>query len=135
MLMKYRNATMKRNRDPFGFDDLFGIFGDEHFDKLWKTTVTTTNVGHTATESDHNLIVTFDLPGVARKDLNVSYTGQRLIIRSKRDGDAGDTIRSWDLSPMYDIKSMLATLKDGVLTVTVLKRQVVSADETQIEVK
>jgi HSP20 family protein len=86
-------------------------------------------------ESNGSYLFKGDVPGVAEKDIEITRTGNRLLISGKRDSEKeekGDTFytcersygsfsRSFTLPDGVDIENIAAELKDGVLTVTVPK--------------
>src|SRR5262245_43358340 len=76
-----------------------------------------------------------DVPGVKESDLDVTLTGNRLTISGKREAERkeqtetyyayersyGDFTRAFTLPDGIDTNSVVADLKDGVLTVSVRK--------------
>ncbi|MFP2896619.1 Hsp20/alpha crystallin family protein [Corallococcus sp. 4LFB] len=77
-----------------------------------------------------------DLPGVKQEDLDVSVTGQRLIISGKRDEEKreegeryftyershGGFSRTFTVPEGVDVDRVSAELKDGVLVLRIPKR-------------
>ncbi len=77
-----------------------------------------------------------DVPGMKEKDVEVSFTGNRLTIGGKREEEKreenatycscersyGSFTRSFTLPSGTDVARAAADIKDGVLTVTVPKR-------------
>jgi len=88
-----------------------------------------------------------DLPGVSEEDVEISMTGNRLIISGKREAEtseASDTyfttertygsfVRAFTLPDASDMDRVSASLADGVLSVTVPRKP--EARPTRIEVK
>lgn len=78
-----------------------------------------------------------DLPGIKESDVEVTLTGNRLAITGKRElekQDSGDTFYTYErsfgsfqrvfaLPDGLDTEHVIAELKDGVLNVTIPKRQ------------
>jgi HSP20 family protein len=78
-----------------------------------------------------------DLPGVDRKDLEVSMTGSLLTIKGEKKADmdsgkrkffrretwVGSFMRTIDLPSDVDPEKVSAELKDGVLSVRIAKRE------------
>ena len=76
-----------------------------------------------------------DVPGMKEKDVEVSFTGNRLTLSGKREEERreeketyfatertyGEFTRTFTLPAGTDVEHVLADLKDGVLTVTVPK--------------
>lgn len=77
-----------------------------------------------------------DLPGIQEKDIEVSFTGNRLTVSGKREEEKreeketffscersyGSFSRSFTLPAGVDAGKAMADLKDGVLTITVPKK-------------
>ncbi|HEX3854160.1 MAG TPA: HSP20 family small heat-shock protein [Polyangiaceae bacterium] len=77
-----------------------------------------------------------DLPGVEESDLDISVTGNRLIVNGKREAEAtkesdrfyayersyGSFSRAFTLPEGADTERVTADLKNGVLTLTIPKR-------------
>ncbi len=98
-------------------------------------------------ETGEEYVVLADLPGVDKKDLEVSVTGSLLSIkgdkREERSGDkrrffrreawSGSFKRTIDLPAAIDPERMSAELKDGVLAVKVAKRE--EAKTRRLDVK
>ncbi len=86
---------------------------------------------------DGNYIITAELPGVERKDIEISVEGDSLLIKGEKklnrteqnDGFlmteriAGSFQRSFHLGEQVDRESINATFKDGVLVVTMRKTE------------
>ncbi len=104
-------------------------------------------------ESDTEVVVEAELPGIAREDISVRYHDGRLILEGQReevretgpeDGKAaagswlrrervvGRFHRSFDLSEGVDSSAIKAECKDGILTVVLPKLE--KAQPRQIEV-
>ncbi|KYF61951.1 hypothetical protein BE11_50145 [Sorangium cellulosum] len=76
-----------------------------------------------------------DLPGIQEKDVDVSFTGNRLTVSGKRENERreeketyfscerayGSFSRTFTLPAGVDTEKAAANLKDGVLTITVPK--------------
>lgn len=77
-----------------------------------------------------------DLPGIAEKDIEISLTGNRLVVSGKREMEKREAKENWyayereygsfsrafTLPEGIDAEHVTADLKDGVLTLTVAKR-------------
>jgi len=99
-------------------------------------------------EHEDEYLVVADLPGVEKKDLEVSVTGSLLSIkgdkREDRDGDkrkffrreswVGSFKRTINLPSLIDVDKMSAELKDGVLTVTIAKREEAKTRRLEVQV-
>lgn len=105
-------------------------------------------------ESDNDMIITAELPGVDQKDVEVSLSGRHLTIKGEKRSEKEETQeagkgrvyhrsertygsfhRSILLPFDVDPSSMSATFRDGVLTVTAQKPAEMRSTATKIEVK
>ena len=98
-------------------------------------------------ETSESYVLKADLPGIAEKDLSVKVVDNRLSVEGTREtedtkeGEKYHTIerhfgsfhRSFDLPQSVDAESVEATLKEGVLTLTLPKK--VEVQPRTIEVK
>jgi HSP20 family protein len=88
-------------------------------------------------ETEEEYLVIADLPGVDRKDLEVSVTGSLLSIKGDKKAEkesdkkrifrketwVGSFSRTIDLPAQIDAGKIGAELRDGVLTVRIAKRE------------
>jgi HSP20 family protein len=96
-------------------------------------------------EKDNTYVVALDLPGVDRESLDISIDQDRLSISGSRtieDGDErrterprGRFIRRFSLPATIDQQGITADYKDGVLHVTLPKRQARQAQRVEIKVQ
>ncbi|HOB73971.1 MAG TPA: Hsp20/alpha crystallin family protein [Phycisphaerae bacterium] len=97
-------------------------------------------------EDGNNLFLEAELPGVAREDLEISAAGNELTIRGRRNPCQGENLvyhrqergygefsRVLTLPVEVDTDKIEATLRDGVLTLTLPKAE--AAKARKIEVK
>lgn len=96
-------------------------------------------------ETEQTYVVAADVPGVEEKDLEVTVEKNVLTIRGKTqpapegyqlayaEYNAADYERHFTLGDQVDTENIEAQLKDGVLTLTLPKRQEVVA--RQIDIK
>jgi HSP20 family protein len=87
-------------------------------------------------ETENAYVFKADLPGMKEKDVEVSFTGNRLTLSGKRDEEKreerenyfacersyGSFTRSFTLPAGTDTAGASADLKEGVLTITVPKK-------------
>ncbi len=103
-----------------------------------------------AYETDDGLVVEAQLPGFAKDDVTVTLEQGKLSIRAelqaqpddgaeqdgrryfRRERRLGAVSRTFGIGESYDPDSVSATLKDGVLTLTIAK--VAAAQPKQIEI-
>jgi HSP20 family protein len=97
-------------------------------------------------EEGDNLFLEAELPGVARDDLEISAVGNELTLRGRRNPRQGENLvyhrqergfgeftRVLTLPVEVDTDKIEATLRDGVLTLTLPKAE--AAKARKIEVK
>lgn len=85
-------------------------------------------------ETDAALVLTAEVPGLAREAITIAVHDGRLIVEGRREGGpAGDTYhrlerghggftRTFALPPTADAERISAELSEGVLTITVPRR-------------
>jgi HSP20 family protein len=96
-------------------------------------------------EREHAYVVALDLPGIDRDSLNISLDQDRLSIRGSRTIEEGDErraerprgrfIRRFGLPATIDQQGITADYKDGVLRVTLPKRQARQAQRVEIKIQ
>ncbi len=87
-----------------------------------------------AYDAGESLVLRADVPGVAEKDFNITLTADSLTLSGERktavpegysvqrqERPAAKFSRSWTLPYKVDAEKTSATLKDGVLTITLAK--------------
>jgi HSP20 family protein len=98
-------------------------------------------------ESDNDLTVRVDLPGIDPKDLDISVSGETLTIRGEKKQDVADEGQHWQrverrygsfqrsvrLPSTVDCEKVEASYKDGVLSVKVAKKE--GAKPKRIDIK
>lgn len=98
------------------------------------------------TEDAQKVLIRADLPGVKQEDLEVKVEGNILYLSGKRESATeestegrtyterctGSFFRSFRLGPQVNAEGIQATLKEGVLTVELPKRE--EAKPRQIQV-
>jgi HSP20 family protein len=84
-------------------------------------------------QDDKSWTVTLDVPGVAREDLAINIEGA--VVRIETKGEARRQYKAaYELPQEIDVDATTAKLENGVLTLTLAKKQPVS-NARQIEVK
>jgi len=136
------SSPVLRNRF-FDTDPFFRVFED------WFTWTPTSRVSVDVVENEGNYTLSAELPGVDKKDLKVTVENDTLTIEaeksssheSKKDGRChsersyGKFSRSFTLNGQVDAEKIDAEYKDGVLTLTLPKREEVKAREVTVKVK
>jgi HSP20 family protein len=140
-------AAMRRQMEEM-FEDLPGL---GRFSKPTANGMLTPRVD--ISETDKELRLTAELPGVEQKDISVTLTGDVLTIKGEKRTES--ETKSGDKEPMYhrversygsfqrsmsvpydvDPSKVDAKFKDGVLTVTLPKPAEVQRQAKQIEIK
>ena len=90
-------------------------------------------------EVDDHYVLSFDIPGVQRDDLNIELTGNRLVVSGERKCD-GRAIRGrhgkfqqvFTLPDGITAEGLVAEHKDGVLRLTIGKPSTVRATKIKI---
>jgi len=88
-------------------------------------------INYDITSDDMSLMLTVDLPGVKKEDLQVEASGQTISVKAKRVDEDCSTI--YKISKDYDLNQVDAQLIDGVLTLKFNRAK--SLDTKQIIVK
>jgi HSP20 family protein len=96
-------------------------------------------------ENEKAYVVALDLPGIDREALDISIDQDRLSIRGSRTIEEGDErrterprgrfIRRFGLPATINQQGITADYKDGVLRVTLPKRQATQAQRVEIKIQ
>ncbi len=152
MKWKSRNAP-ERRRDPFDvlqneinrlFDRDLLDFGREPalFDEGFAPAID-------VREDDSNVEIRCDLPGVSRDDIDISVSGNLLTIKGekqdekeekestyyRRESWSGSFQRTVSLPDSVDPDKAKAEMKDGVLHLTMPKREAEKRKQIKVDVK
>jgi HSP20 family protein len=118
-------GEMDRALDPFKSPDVAGLFD--------RPTAPAVDI----VETEEEYFVVADLPGVDKRDLEVSVAGSLLTIKGEKKAEqdsakrkifrketwVGSFKRTVDLPAQIDAGKIAAELKDGVLAVRIAKRE------------
>jgi len=114
----------------------------DHLDSFFDTATSERVHGFTpavdVVEDDQKFELYADLPGVAQADLDIQIEKDTLTIKGERklarkgERNVGAFSRAFTLPKHVDVEKIAATLKDGVLTLTLPKRP--EAQPRQIKV-
>ena len=129
------------------FNRLFEGFTRNGNDAAPSASVSTWKPSVDISETQDEFVVTADLPGINREDLNVTVADGRLTLRGERRQASqesersvhrveriyGTFARSFDLPAAVNSENITASYRDGVLSVSVPKAE--EAKPKQIEVK
>ena len=122
---------VKANRNRNVFDDLFNEWDDifsnrnSHYSSDYKT------------DSDENgVILTMNVPGYNKKLIDVSVSGDRLIIEGKaHTGSTKGFNHAFTINDNLDADGIEASVVDGVLTVSVPYAEEVKPRKIEVKVK
>ena len=127
-----RKNNRRNNRIP---GDILGI--EELLDAWMDMMVTATNLEHelgrkpivsrpkhegtmSYADSDTDIVFTIDMPGVAKKDIDINIEPNSISVKAENGGK-----RKYNYSrrfkPTVDVDSAKATFKNGVLDITISK--------------
>ena len=139
-LVPFRTKNLRHS--PFEIDRFFDdpfFHGMDDSNRTWSPAVEIVETGE-------EILLTAELPGLEEKNIHInveenllSLTGERTF-EKKEEGDYlrterwyGKFSRSFRLPEIADVENIKAELKNGVLTITVPKKE--EAKPRQIEVK
>ncbi|GAA6203137.1 Hsp20/alpha crystallin family protein [Aquicoccus sp. SU-CL01552] len=126
------------------------LFDD--FDRGFWTRSADFTVRSNISETDKEVCITAELPGLTEKDIDVSVVGNRITVKGRKQSEteeksddegrqflrvermSGDFQRCIALPFEIDADSVTADVKDGVLTVTVPKPAELTANTKKIQV-
>lgn len=130
-LIRYEYPQLQGNRLFDRFFDL-GLPGFERVGGLFNDVMTATGYGEPAVdlyEDDHNYFARLELPGIAKKDLDIelenavlTVTGKTAAGKGKEASEATFT-RSVSVPDGVNAEAVSAAYEDGVLTVTLPKQE------------
>jgi HSP20 family protein len=144
-LVPYRNergiGTFQRQMNRL-FDD---FFGDGSWPGLWTRSEWTPAID--VSESEEELVVQAEVPGISRDDLEITVTGNTLTLRGEKkeqreekqgsvhreERSYGSFTRTIGLPSSVDPGRVDAGMKDGVLRIRIAKKE--EAKPRQVEVK
>lgn len=106
------------------------------------------NVGFDVRETDDAFLFKADLPGIRPADLDITLTGNQLMITGRRDQEQeqdegrvhayertyGSFSRSFSLPESAELENIRSDLKDGVLTLVVPKKAGAAPHRRKIQV-
>lgn len=141
--------------DPFrNFEDRMKRFFGEGFDPFKKLaeenwSLATWSPTCDVFETDNEIVVKAELPEVKKEDVNVSIDNNILSIRGERklseetkkenyhrlERSYGEFFRSFTLPNFVDTAKINAEFKDGMLCVTMPKREEAKPKQVEVKVK
>lgn len=82
---------------------------------------------------DDNLIMEFEVPGFSKKDLNVKVENNVLSVSGCTEDRSFD--KSYTLSNVWDATEVSAEAKNGILTITIPKKEEMKSKVVEVKVK
>jgi HSP20 family protein len=100
-------------------------------------------------ETENELVLRADLPDVDQKDIGVRVENQTLTLEGERRFEQQDSgkgyhriersygkfVRSFAVPSAFDVENIQATLRNGVLTVTLAKKEAAKPRQIKVELK
>lgn len=131
---------MRAYLSPWGnpwrvFDELMGDLPYDLFNSAWRARVGA-NPRVNVWESEKGLVVEAEVPGMEPDTLDVAVDANVLTLKGKRelpDGTENEFQRSFNLPFELDEKGIKATVKNGVLTVTIPRKAAAEKRKIAIE--
>jgi HSP20 family protein len=126
-----------------GFEDaLTRFFNEPHSNRPWSPAVD-------IFESENELVLKADIPDVDLKDIDVRVENQTLTVAGERkfqkndsvkgyhriERNYGNFVRSFSIPNSFDTDSINATYRNGVLTVTLPKKEAAKPRQVKVEVQ
>ena len=116
------------------FSDAFDLF-DRILNRNWTRPAAEGWLRHDVdiNEDDNHIVVTAELPGFAKEDVDITLENSVLTVRGEkkvehedsehhlRERHYGKFARSFELPTTVDEDKVVASLKDGILTITLDK--------------
>jgi HSP20 family protein len=124
------------------FEDAFSrMLNEPHSNRPWSPAVD-------IFETENELVLKADLPDVEQKDIDVRVENQTLTIAGERkfateesgkgyhriERSYGNFSRSFAIPQTFDTEKIAAAFKNGVLTVTLAKKEAAKPKQVKIEV-
>lgn len=144
MLTKYRpfNEFDQLAKSLALFDEPFSrIFGEGQNAKPWTPPVD-------IHETDHELVLKADVPDVKPEDIEVNFENGTLTLKGKREFEKkeegkgyhriernyGTFVRAFSLPETIDPEKLTAGYKDGVLTISIGKKEIAKPRAVKVNV-
>ena len=130
-----RNRRNNRPNDIFGeLDEILGAWIDmmsmmPQVDTIQRNRPEVGKPKHEGTmsyeERDNDIVFTIDMPGVAKKDIDINVEDHSISVKAENGGKRKYNY-SRKFKPTVDIDSAKATFRNGVLDITLTKTEPVS---------
>jgi HSP20 family protein len=83
-------------------------------------------------ENDTSFTISLDLPGVQQSDIDIAVANDELVLNAVRNKRT--LTRAYQLSEHVDQDNIEAALKNGVLTITLLKKPEIQPRKIKVKV-
>ena len=137
-----QNNTGNRWLDPM-FEDFFSV--PSIFDRRTDRFVPKVNI----IESENHLQLTFEIPGIEKDDIKLSITDRILTVSGKRENRmksenellireeifTGQFERQFTLPDSVKTNNIQAEYKDGILTISLEKKEEVKPKQIDVKIK
>lgn len=136
MLTKYASPSMTAKRDPIPWFWKTSLFESDIFSELFNDFIPvtkSTSQSYRLEQTDGQMTMAFDLPGVKPSDISVSADGQHLTISYKQRGK--DVSLEYDIRSDYDTSQAQAKVEHGVLELKFPKINKPKGKKINIEIK
>ena len=148
--MKTSIARFEPFRGVFSLQDQINRLFNETFDRSGEEgSLTTWAPAVDIYETEHELVVKADLPDVKPEDLDIRVENNILTIRGERkfemkvnqdnylrvERSYGSFSRSFSLANTVNIEAIKADYKDGVLTLSIPKREEAKPKQIKVQVE
>ena len=123
-------TTLNRNRRNT-LDDLFN-----EWDNIFSNTNSHYSSDYKTSSDEDGVILTMNVPGYNDKLIDISVSGDRLIIEGKaHSGDTNGFNHSFTINDNLDSDGIEATVIDGVLTVSIPYAEEIKPRKIKVKVK
>ena len=123
-------TTLNRNRRNT-LDDLFN-----EWDNIFSNTNSHYSSDYKTSSDDDGVILTMNVPGYNKKLIDVSVSGDRLIIEGKaHTGSTKGFKHTFTINEGLDSDSIEATVIDGILTISIPYAEEVKPRKIKVKVK
>ena len=127
-------TTLNRNRNTL--DNLFNEWDDIFSNSYNGWTRVNSSSDYSTSSDDDGVTLTMNVPGYNKKLIDVSVSGDRLVIEGKaHTGSTKGFKHTFTINEGLDSDSIEATVIDGVLTVSVPYIEEVKPRKIEVKVK
>ena len=128
-------TTLNRNRNNT-LNDLFNEWDDIFSNSYNGWTRVNSSSDYSTSSDDDGVTLTMNVPGYNKKLIDVSVSGDRLIIEGKaHTGSTKGFKHAFTINEGLDSDSIEATVVDGVLTVSISYAEEVKPRKIEVKVK